>query len=391
MSENRKQSDRSGNNREAARERWRLWLRRDVSSIGSATRVRHLSYALVVLVALLLIWYFKSARHRGQSTADSATLSTQQANSGAHAGSETVSDLAPTAVYAHNLLLRKGPDFRIYVRWLSGHLVRTRRDVNPSFDDPDSFLLDIKSGVIRANIGDIANFLNASMVNSPLRNIALSGDGSQIRLQGTLHKGIALPVELIGTISAVPDNRIQMHITKLNVLKVPVKGLLGGLHIQISDFMRAKDIPGIQVTGNDIFFDTQALLPPPHIRGQLTSVSVVNPDLEEVFGNAQAALTHVEQWRNFLRLSGGSLDFGRLTMHPVDLIMIDISDDAWFDLDLAHYQEQVVNGYTRMTPKAGLQIFMPDVDSLPHNRANQNISMEWLKNRNLPPPAEVSK
>jgi len=269
--------------------------------------------------------------------------------------------------------------------------VRTRRNVNPSFDDPDSFLFDIKSGVIRANIGDIANFLNASMVNSPLRNITLSGDGSQIRLQGTLHKGIALPVELIGTISAVPDNRIQMHITKLNVLKVPVKGLLGGLHIQISDLMRAKDIPGIQVSGNDIFFDTQALLPPPHIRGQLTSVSVVNPDLEEVFGNAQAALTHVEQWRNFLKLSGGSLDFGRLTMHPVDLIMIDISDDVWFDLDLAHYQEQVVNGYTRMTPKAGLQIFMPDLDSLPHNRANQNISMEWLKNRNLPPPAKVSK
>src|SRR6185312_6053584 len=131
-----KQSDTSGENRGAARGLWRLWLRRHVFSIGSATRVQLLSYALVVLVALLLIWYFKSARHRGQSTVDSATLSTQQANSGAEAVGQTVSDLAPTAVYAHNLLLHKGPDFRIYVRWLSGHLVRTRRNVNPSFDDP---------------------------------------------------------------------------------------------------------------------------------------------------------------------------------------------------------------------------------------------------------------
>ena len=77
-------------------------------------------------------------------------------------------------------------------------------------------------------------------------------------------------------------------------------------------------------------------------------------------------------------------------MKHVDLIMIDISDDAWFDLDLANYQEQLVNGYTRMTPQAGLQIFMPDLDNIPRNKSNQNTRIEWLKNRNLPPPPEVT-
>jgi hypothetical protein len=77
-------------------------------------------------------------------------------------------------------------------------------------------------------------------------------------------------------------------------------------------------------------------------------------------------------------------------MHPVDLIMIDMSDDAWFDLDLAHYQQQLVNGYVRMTPQAGLQIFMPDLDTIPHNNVNQNISIQWMKNRNLPPPPDVA-
>jgi hypothetical protein len=43
-----------------------------------------------------------------------------------------------------------------------------------------------------------------------------------------------------------------------------------------------------------------------------------------------------------------------------------------------------------MTPEAGLQIFMPDLDSLPKNhQASQNVSMEWLKHRNLPPPPDV--
>ena len=114
---------------------------------------------------------------------------------------------------------------------------------------------------------------------------------------------------------------------------------------------------------------------------------VVNPDLEEVYGNAQEDVERFEQWRNFLRLNGGTIDFGKLTMHQVDLIMIDISKDPWFDLDLTNYQEQLVNGYTRMTPQAGLQIFMPDRRDI---KPNRNISIEWYKNRNVPPPRSLT-
>lgn len=288
-------------------------------------------------------------------------------------------------------MLRKGPDFRIYVRWLRGQMVRTHPKVNPSFDDPESFFLDVNSGVIRANIGDISNFLNANgIANSPLKNVTLSGDGDQIKIRGTFHKMVPLPVELTGTISAAPNDKILMRVTKLSMLKIPLKGILGGLHVNLSQLFDPKGIPGIEVTGNDILFDTHTLLPPPRIRGKLTSVRVVNPDLEEVFGNAQDAEAKVEQWRNFLKLSEGTLDFGKLTMRHVDFIMIDLSNDAWFDLDLVHYQDQLVNGYTRMTPQAGLQIFMPDLDELKKNKAAKNINMEWMKNRNIPPPPEVT-
>jgi hypothetical protein len=352
---------------------------------SSVMRAR-LAFLISALVAslVLLVWHFQSTKHATEPSA-STTLSPSGATS-----STTSSEAAPTTVYAHNLLLRKGPNFRVYVRWLRGLMVRTRRNVNPSFDDPESFCLDVQTGVIRANIGDISNFLNASgIANSPLTNITLSGDADQIKLHGTLHKIVSLPIELIGTLAAAPGNRIQIHVTKLSILKIPLKGLLGGFHITISDLLHSHGIPGIEVSDNDIFFDTQKLLPPPHIRGQLTSVRIVNPDLEEIYGNAQDAVTRVEQWRNFLQLRDGTIDFGRLTMHHVDLMMIDISSDAWFDLDLAHYQEQLVNGYTRMTPQAGLQIFMPDIDEIQNTKTNQNISMEWLKNRNTPPPPDV--
>jgi hypothetical protein len=353
-------------------------------------RLAFLISALVVSL-MLLVWHSgstKQATNRSASTTPSSSEATSHTLPATDGSSS--SESAPTNVYAHNLMLRRGANFRVYVRWLRGQMVRARHNINPSFDDPESFVLEVRRGIIRANVGDISNFLNAiGRATSPLKNITLSGDGDQIKLRGTLHKIIPLPIELVGRIAAAPDNRIQIHVTKLRVLKIPLKGLLGALHVGISDLL-PHGIPGVQVSGNDIFFDTQKLLPAPRIRGLLTSVRIVNPDLEQVYGNAEDAVKHIEQWRNFLKLSGGTLDLGKLTMHHVDLIMIDLSDDAWFDLDLAHYQEQLVNGYTRMTPQAGLQIFMPDLDSLPHNKTNQSISLEWLKNRNIAPPADVT-
>jgi hypothetical protein len=344
---------------------------------------------VLVLVLTYLMWQFWSTKQDSHHSA----LSTPAEASDTLSTTDSVtssSESAPTSVYAHNLKLRKGANFRIYVRWLRGQMVRTRHNMNPSFDDPESFVLEVKAGVIRANVGDISYFLNAvGSATSPLKNITLSGDGDQIKLQGTLHKIIPLPIELIGKIAAIPDGRIQIRVKNLSVLKIPMKGLLGAVHIGISDLL-PDGIPGVQVTDNDILVDTQKLLPAPHIRGQLTKVRIVNPDVEQIYGNAEDAVKHVEQWRNFLKLNGGTLDFGKLTMRHVDLIMIDLSNDAWFDLDLAHYQEQLVNGYTRMTPQAGLQIFMPDLDSLPSKKANQSISLEWLKNRNAAPPADVT-
>ena len=294
-----------------------------------------------------------------------------------------------TNVVAHNLELRKGPEFKIYVPWLRGRMVRTRHNVNPSFDEPESFVLDVQTGIIRANIGDLVNYLNTSAgSSSPLKHISVSGDADHVKIHGTVRKIVSLPVDMEGTISPSPGRQIRMHVTKLSVVKLPLRGILGAFKLTVADLFNAQGNDGIRVSGNDVFFDTQKLLPPPHLGGEFTSVRVRNPDIEVTYGDAKSAIARVGQWRNFLRLQDGSIDFGKLTMHHVDLVMIDTSNDPWFDLDLSHYQEQLVNGYTRMTPQAGLQIFMPDLTKLP-KKSGQKISIEWMKNRNIPPPPEV--
>src|ERR1700726_3304570 len=146
-----------------------------------------------VLLVLIVVWYIRSTRHAGSTETSGASAGVTLLPSSTN---RTTPESAPTAVSAHNLMLRKGPDFRIYVRWLRGNMVRTRRDVNPTFDDPESFSLEVKTGVIRANIGDIGSFLNAGAADSPLRDIKLLADGDHIKLRGTLHKLISMPVEL---------------------------------------------------------------------------------------------------------------------------------------------------------------------------------------------------
>jgi hypothetical protein len=357
-----------------------------LSGMVNVTR-RPMYVAIAATIAILLLcwlfWHSQPKRYAPAPTSGTAAAST---------GASSADDLAPTQLYAHNLRLRKGPNFRIYIRWIRGLMERTHPQVNPSFDDPESFVLHIQKGVIHANIGDIGNYLNAaSPANAPLKNISIQPDGDQLKLHGTVHKIVPLPVELTGTLSPVPDGRVKFHVIKLSVLKLPLKGLLSSFHIELSDLIHASNVPGVQIVDNDIFFDTQKLLPAPHISGQLTSLRVLPPDIEVIYGNAPNDESHLAKWHNFLRLRGGTVDFGKLTMNHADLTMIDASKDPWFDLDLVNYQAQLVNGYSRMTPQAGLEIFMPDVDDKAAKKTSQSVTLEWLKDRNrsLPPDVPV--
>jgi hypothetical protein len=161
--------------------------------------------------------------------------------------------------------------------------------------------------------------------------------------------------------------------------------------VKLSDLVGSTNVAGVTLSGNDIIFDTEKLLPPPHIRGQLTTVQVRFPDVEVIYGNAPNDPTQLAQWHNFLRFRNGALNFGKITMHHADLTMIDAANEPWFDLDLVNYQDQLVNGDTRMTAQAGLEIYMPSLKGQSPRHAAQSVTLEWLKNRNTSLPPDVAE
>jgi len=341
---------------------------------------RYYAIAAVVLAGvslLLLTWSLRTKKSSPPAVTNRVAVQKNMASPGGE-------DL--TTVYAHNLELRKGPEFRIYVRWLRGQMESLRADRTLSLDDVESFVFHIDRGLVHANIGDIQGYLNSAVASqSPLKNIKLSGEGKELKVSGTLHKLLMpLPVEVLGTLAPAPNGRIHLTVSKINVLKVPVKALMGGLKLEVNDIVGSKPAPGIEVSQNDIYLDTTKLLPPPHIRGQMSGITIQLPDVAVTYGDTTTDdEAELAQWHNFLRLRGGTVGFGKLTMHQADLTLIDASDDVWFDLDLANYQTQVVKGYSRMTPEKGLEIFMPDVGG---EMPAGSVSLDTLKDRNRPLP-----
>jgi hypothetical protein len=353
---------------------------------------RRLSGIAAILVALLLGWFLGRLATRRAISSAPGDSSGSTGSIPAAAKVLSASDLTPTLVYAHNIQLRKGPDFRIYIVWIAGQMVRTKPDVNPSFDEPDSFILKIEKGIIRANIGDIGKYLNSTTSqDSPLKNVDVQPAGELVKIRGTFKKVVPLPIEILGSLAATPDGLVRLHVQHISVLKVPVKGLLGTFDVKLSDLVPSTNVAGVTISGNDIVFDTEKLLPPPHIRGQLTTVRVKVPDIEVIYGNAPNDPIQLAQWHNFIRFRNGALNFGKLTMHNADLTMIDAANEPWCDRDLVNYQNQLVSGDTRMTAQAGVEIYMPSLKEQANRRAGQRVTLEWLKNRNSSLPPDVAK
>ncbi len=346
-------------------------------------------FALATLALLLVACGSKQQNKPApvlQSSAPATAVSTSDSHPAA-ASAEPYTD-----IIVHDVILHENSNLKLKVRWLRGRMYRTRAGIIPSLDVPDSFTLDISDGVIGTSLTDLSAMLNESVLKgSSLHDVRLSVLGKQLEMKGVLQKVVPIPVQMLADVGASGDgNHVRIHVAKLDVLTIPVKSLLGALKINAADLIDVKKTRGIRINGNDIDIDTSEILPPPRNTGKLSDVHISKSgDLVEVYGSARLEVTRMKRWRNFIRLRGGTVNLGKLTMTNTDILVADRSQADWFNFDLVHYSEQLVNGQTRITPEAGLEIVMPDITKIPKTPANQRISMQWLKNRSVPPPLDV--
>ena len=198
-----------------------------------------------------------------------------------------------------------------------------------------------------------------------MKNVQVSIDGRQTKQKGVLHKGVDVPFEMVGTVSAAPEGKIRMHPSKFRVGHLPVKGLLDFFGVQTDDQVNGKHMHGVSVDHEDLILDP--VLPAPESRGKLTGVNILSDGLEESFGSTGASAPAARG--NHIAYRGGTIRFGKLIMTNSDMKLIDSNPRDAFDFSLDHYKEQIVAGYNRTTPAWGLEVFMPDYYQLQKAKA----------------------
>jgi hypothetical protein len=273
-----------------------------------------------------------------------------------------------TQVEMVNVNLHLDPVLVLHIRHLAGKFLPTRKGQSPTFDDKLSYIVAIDSAEVGVSMASMTHAMNTYVFGepgAPLKNLQLSREGSQIKQTGTLEKGIGIPFEMVGIMSATPDGKIRIHPTQMKAAHLPVKGLLKLFGLDLAKLINTRNARGIAVDDNDIILDPTLMLPPPKMRGRITGVRVQDDEIIQTFGKEKGDLATESRRSNYIAYRGGVLRFGKLTMKDADMRLIDADPSDPFEFFPDHYKDQWVAGYSKTTVSGGLLVYMPDYNKIP--------------------------
>ena len=270
-------------------------------------------------------------------------------------------------VEMRNVRLHLADDVVLAVRSLDGEFISEARGVPPVFDDPRSYTLRMRSADLAMDTASLTALIARALGSgtAPVRDVTVTIEKGALQVRGTLKKGVSVPFSMQAEVSAAPDGSMRLHAKSLKAVGVPVKGLLDLVGVDIADLMKAPAGSGIRAEGDDLLIDTTAILPPPRTEGRLQQVAIAGQRLTMRMTGAASpparpATLPLPRGRNYLYFFGGSIRFGKLTMSDADMQLIDADPRDPFEFFPARYEAQLIAGYSRNTPRKGLQVFMPD-------------------------------
>ena len=277
-------------------------------------------------------------------------------------------------VEMRNILYHFTDHVAVHIFSLQGKLVPAKQNGIPVFDDNRSFILAIRSAEIAISASALANVLNQHVFASPdapIKNIALSIDGNMLKITGRLHSKGDIPFEAEGTLSLTAQGEILIHTQKIKAAHLPVKGLMDLLGLEVSDLINTQKVRGVRAEKDDLVLSPEQILPPPQIQGRVTGVKLKGDEIIQTFGGVTEDKGLQQQSGNYMAYRGAQLRFGKLTMSDTDMMLIDMDPQDPFDFYLDHYKEQLVAGYTKITPEFGLRVYMRDFDKLQNRKRSK--------------------
>jgi hypothetical protein len=323
------------------------------------------------LLALSVVACSKSSQR--QKEADSKPPAPAETPSSLPAAATPASVTLPAGghgvkIEMRNVMFHLTDEAAAHVESLSGEMWPTGENKMPIFDDKTSFEVQVADGRISITPQAMASILNTQVFagnDSPFKDISISIDKDRLRIKGRLRLKGDLPFETTAILTATSDGRIRVSTEKLKALHVPVKGMMDKLGIELASLVSTSKIPGMVTDKNDVLMDLGVLLPAPHIKGKVSAVLIGDNSIITIFGDG-ARPAPANDPVSYMSFQGSPVRLGKLTMESADLTVLNLDSGDTLDWSQDHYRDQLVAGYSKVTPNFGLRAYAKDFSKLPH-------------------------
>ena len=276
-----------------------------------------------------------------------------------------------------NVIFRLLPNAGAHVETLSGELWPTGKNEMPVFDDKSSFEVRVNSGRVSVTPESLSAVMNDYVFakpDAPMKELQVTIQGGKLHIKGKLHAKGDLPFETIGTLSVNPDGRLRVRTEKVKALHLNVKKVMNVFGIELASLLSSSKIPGIGVDKDDLIVDLGRLLPPPHIRGQVSAVQIASNSILIMFGDGGTSSSSEEKG-NYMQFEGNRVQFGKITMDNTDLTILDMDAGDPLDWSQDSYREQLVQGYAKVKENLGLRAYVKDYSKLSRNPAAKDSAV----------------
>lgn len=258
-------------------------------------------------------------------------------------------------LFVRHAYFRIAGDIGFDVGTLSARLVPTTVGDPVVLDDPQSFVFKPMHGDVVMPARALAALFNQYLTDYPetqLRRIRVetSADGL-LEVTGQTKKvpGLWLPFTMRGPVALVDHHLFVYTPDKIDIAKIPVKGLLELIRLQLARLVRI-DTQGAELAGNTIVLDLNHALPPPAQDVRVSDLSIDTAGVHLSFTSPfdPEWPQPVVDTDSYLLFDGGDIRTQRSLITHVRMQMI-AADGGRLDTSLYNYRQQLTGGHLRAT------------------------------------------
>ncbi|HET9087819.1 MAG TPA: hypothetical protein VFN53_09870 [Acidobacteriaceae bacterium] len=339
------------------------------NTCGEEISIRQISAVILLLCATVV------AAGASISGRNAAALSSQKSVPAGKKALPKAAEADPdeTSISMRHVIYHVLPNVALSIESLDGVMVQARPGQIISLDDPASFALQIhsaQSSISSAHLSALVNSYILPRAGTPVRDLSMTLNPDQtVSVTGTFHKLVDLHFTSRATLQVTPGGNMRMHFFDMRVGRILHESILDFLGMNVAKVAQPRNPRAFRVEGNDMIFPISQMFPPPRIDGKLQSLSIAQGRLRLIFGGSPAAPSAPpQQARSYVMFHGGSMRFGRLTMTPVEMELVNLKPASHFDFSMARYSEQLVAGYSKSLPNGGLVVHMAGYKDVPPKR-----------------------